>query len=636
MVEVHQLPPIAAGATAAASFAALGCMWACGIGYLTSIVFVVVGTMIGMLSAVIVTKRQQPLVSSLEKAKEVAGETWDYIIVGGGAAGCALANRLTAGKGGAPKKVLLLEAGRSDYNASEIKIPAGVLRLFQSKYDWHFQTSNEESIKDRSIYLCRGKVLGGSSSTNVCLYNRGDARDYDIWDTEFGCKGWKACDVLTDFTRTENDLSGAAETNPKHHGTSGELYCEHVRYQNPLSRCFLEACKQAGFPSNPDFNDWSRKQEGAGRFTVMTKKGARWSCANAFLKPALADKSRHLEVLTGASARKVLFDANGKATGVKFRADGTNHIVQLASGGEVLLAGGAIHSPQMLMLSGIGPKAHLEEMGIKVVADVPGVGLNLQDHPAAVVSYEVPENHAGISVSSKLKIPGTTIPHPKAALQWLFTGTGPLTSTGCDHGGFFRTSAAATPSPDLQMRFLAARAVTADGMQSFTQFRNLSTNHPDGFSFQSIAARPHSAGRLLLKSSDPDDKPIIEGNYLKDDRDVATIREGMKMARRLAKQDAFKDYVGQEVFPGPKVQSDKELDNYIRSTVHTANALVGTCRMGQAKDSMTVVDPDLKVKGVSGLRVIDSSVMPKLPGGQTVASTLMIVERAADMLLRSH
>jgi len=288
----------------------------------------------------------------------------------------------------------------------------------------------------------------------------------------------------------------------------------------------------------------------------------------------------------------------------------------------------------LLMLSGVGPKAHLEEHGIKVVSDVPAVGLNLQDHPAAVVSYQCPESQAGISVSSKLKIPGTTLPHPKVVLQWLFTGTGPLTSTGCDHGGFFRTPAATSSSPDLQMRFLAARAVSADGMQSFAKFRKV-TSHPDGFSFQSIAARPNSMGRLLLRSSDPDDKPIIEGNYLKDPSDVATIREGLKMGRKLATQPAFKDYIGEEVFPGSKVKSDSDLDAYIRSTVHTANALVGTCRMGQASDPQTVVDPELKVKGVHGLRVIDSSVMPKLPGGQTVASTLMIVERGADMLLRS-
>jgi len=562
------------------------------------------------------------------KAKQVSGQTWDYIIVGGGAAGCALANRLTA----AEKKVLVLEAGGENYKATEMKIPAGVLKLFQSEYDWHFQTSNEAAINNRSVYLCRGKVLGGSSVTNVLLYNRGDANDYNVWDTEFGCKGWKADEVLPDFIRHENDRTGSTST--KHHGTSGELCVEHVRYQNPMSRAFLEACEQAGLPSNPDFNDWSRKQEGAGRFSVMTNKGERCDCASAFMKPALDDKRRKLEVLTGAAVRKVNINENGAATGVKFAlVDGNTHTVNLAQGGEVLLAGGAIHSPQLLMLSGVGPRDHLEKMGIDVVSDIPAVGSNLQDHPAAVLSYQCPDSQKGVSMSSKLRIPGTTKPNPLRVFQWLFTGTGPMASVGCDHGGFFRTPAAASSSADLQMRFLATRSVTADGMQSVTEFRDR-TSHPDGFSFQCLAARPHSSGRVLLSSPDPDDKPIIQGNYLKDSRDVATIREGLKLGRKLAHQQAFSKYIGEEVFPGREVQSDAELDNYIKSTVHTGNALVGTCRMGQPNDPLAVVDTELKVKGVSGLRVIDSSVMPKLPGGQIVASTLMVVERGADMLLR--
>lgn len=366
----------------------------------------------------------------------------------------------------------------------------------------------------------------------------------------------------------------------------------------------------------------------------MTNKGERCDCASAFMKPALDDKRRKLEVLTGAAVRKVNINENGAATGVKFAlADGNTHTVNLAQGGEVLLAGGAIHSPQLLMLSGVGPRDHLEKMGIDVVSDIPAVGSNLQDHPAAVLSYQCPDSQKGVSMSSKLRIPGTTKPNPLRVFQWLFTGTGPMASVGCDHGGFFRTPAAASSSADLQMRFLATRSVTADGMQSVTEFRDR-TSHPDGFSFQCLAARPHSSGRVLLSSPDPDDKPIIQGNYLKDSRDVATIREGLKLGRKLAHQQAFSKYIGEEVFPGREVQSDADLDNFIKSTVHTGNALVGTCRMGQPNDPLAVVDTELKVKGVSGLRVIDSSVMPKLPGGQIVASTLMVVERGADMLLR--
>jgi len=260
--------------------------------------------------------------------------------------------------------------------------------------------------------------------------------------------------------------------------------------------------------------------------------------------------------------------------------------------------------------------------------------MNLQDHPAAVVSFECPPSHTGISVTSKLRIGGTALPHPKPLLDWALHGTGVLTSTGCDHGGFFSTAAAPkeSKSPDLQMRFLAARAITADGMGTFTKFKQ-TTRHPDGFSFQSIAVRPSSRGRVLLASGDPEEKPIVEGNYLTDKADVATIREGLKMSRKLAAQPAFKEYLGPEVFPGKEVQSDADLDEYISESVHTANALVGTCRMGQESDPLTVCDTEMRVKGVSGLRVCDASLAPRIPGGQTGAMVVMMAERAAEMIL---
>jgi len=571
--------------------------------------------------------------STAAEAADATRQQWDYIIIGGGTAGCLLANRLTSKKGGS-KRVLVLEAGSGDYNNPMVRIPAGVLKLFQGEKDWNFTSVNETKTSGRGIYLCRGKVLGGSSAVNVALYTRGDKHDYNTWENEFGCVGWGAKDVLPLFMRTEDDCTGHAVKTPKHHGVGGEWGVEHVRYQNPLSKLFLQACKQFGLPMNDDFNDWSKGQEGAGRFPVSSRRGVRVHAASALLEPALADGKRQLQVLTGALVRKIILEKNA-AKGVQFAADGVVHIARLATDGEVLLAGGAVHSPQILMLSGIGPKEQLEQNGIEVLQDLPGVGENLQDHPAAVVSFECPKDQRGISVTSKIRIPGTTLPHPAPVLEWLLQKTGPLCSTGCDHGGFFRTSAASAdcPSPDLQMRFLAARAVTADGMGSFTKFRDM-TDHPDGFSFQSIAVRPKSRGRVLLASSDPDVKPLVETHYFSDEQDFATIREGIRLGRKLAQQPAFKHVLGPEVFPGTHVQSDKELDAYISDSAHTANAIVGTCRMGPVNDPNTVVDPDMRVKGITGLRVCDASIMPKIPGGQAGACTVMIAERAAEIILK--
>jgi len=577
--------------------------------------------------------------ASATEAKEVTRSTWDFIIVGGGTAGCVLAKRLSEGKSG--KRVLVLEAGRGDHDALLLRIPAGVFDTFQTKYDWHFVT--EESISEPSakqakqpVYIARGKVLGGSSNLNVGLYTRGNASDYDAWVTDCGCEGWTSSEVLRWFKRTEDDRTGAAEKDATHHGRGGEWAVDHSRYQNPLSKCFLKAATEAGFSTNSDFNSWSHGQAGVGRFPVSQDNGTRCSSTSALLVPALAEGSGRLTVLCGAQATRVQLD--GKDTkGVEFWAGGQLHSAHLSMGGEVLLAGGAVHSPQLLMLSGIGSAAHLAEHGIQVVSDLAGVGQNLQDHPAVNVAYECPESHRGISPSSKTCwIFGRKIPHPLWILRWLLFKSGGLTSPFCDHGGFFRTSEAQTSSPDLQMRFLPARAVTADGMNSFASFRNRRERLPDGFTFQSVAVRPHSRGHVRLRSADVRDKPIIHGGHLDDPRDVATIREGMRLARTLAKQHAFDDVRGEEVFPGKAVQSDAELDAYIAQTVHTANAVVGTCRMGRPDDPLAVCDAQLRVLGVRGLRICDASVMPLLPGCQTGAPTVMIAERVAELLLGCH
>jgi len=549
---------------------------------------------------------------------------YDYIIVGGGTAGCVLANRLTED---GTKRVLVLEAGSASYMNKLIRIPAGVLRTFKNpKFDWIYDSEKSAECHDRSIYLCRGKLLGGSSCTNVLLYNRGDKSDYDGWAADYNLKSWSGDQCLPYFKKAEDDYRG---NSPEFHGQGGPIAVSDVRYQNPLSKTFLSACAEAGASRfNSDFNDWSIGQEGYGRFSVMERKGERSSSAKEYLEPAMGRKN--LQIIQNAQVGKITFDGK-TASGVDIQWGNKAVSASLAAGGEVLLSGGAINSPQTLMLSGVGPAEHLQQHGIEVVKDLKGVGENLQDHPAAVVSFECTPEHKGISPTSIIRIGGTGLTNPLPIAKWLTQKSGVLTSTGCDHGGFFKTSAAGD-SPDLQMRFLAAKAVSPDGMGSFTNFRK-TAGHADGFSFQSIAARAHSRGSVKLASTNPADKAKVETGYLRDERDLETIREGLKLGRKIAASPAFDQYRGQEVYPGAHVQSDADLDAYIRGSIHTSNALVGTCRMGVSSDSDAVVDEELKVHGVSGLRVVDASVMPRIPGGQTGSSTFMVAEKAADMIL---
>ena len=498
-----------------------------------------------------------------------------------------------------------------------------MLKIFKNpKFDWIYNSEKEDSQAGRGIYLCRGKVLGGSSCTNVLLYHRGEASDYDTWAEMCQDDSWKSQNVLPYFKKSQDDFRGES----KYHGIGGEYSTSEVAYQNPLSRTFLTACGESGLTPNDDFNNWSRSQEGYGRFQVFEKNGARSSSASGFLEPVL--NRNNLVVSANTLVNKITFEGK-TATGVEVEIKGVKTNIQLAEGGEVLLSGGAIASPHILMLSGIGPKEHLEEHQISVVQDIPGVGQNLQDHPAAVVSYACAPGNDGISVTSKIRVKGTTLTNPKVLLQWLLKRKGPLTSTGCDHGGFFRTKTD-LKSPDLQVRFLPAQALSADGMNTFTAFRD-TKDLPDGFSFQSIASRSHSKGSVLLKSKNPHDHPVIKTSYFSDKRDLETIREGIKLSRKISSSPAFAQYKGAEIYPGPNVQTDEQIEDYIKNTVHTSNALTGTCKMGN--DPMSVVSSQLKVHGVNGLRVIDASIMPKIPGGQTGAPTFMLAEKAAAMII---
>lgn len=571
-------------------------------------------------AATAITPDRYPAIKNLpqvhDKEAKTISEPFDYIIAGGGLAGCLLAERLTAD---GTKKVLLLEAGRPDYDSLAMRMPGGILRLFRSVYDWQYESSGEKEAGGRNVFLQRGMVLGGSSSTNVLLHHRGSAADYDGW----GVPGWSAADVLPFFKMSEND-----DTNrdPAYHGKGGEWNMDDVRYQNPLSAKFLEVGKIEGLGENDDFNNWSRPQDGVGRFQVSEKNGERVSGATAFLSKAM--KRKNLTIRTEVMVKKIDFDGSKTATGVTYDLQGDDTFkpfsAKLKAGGEVLVTGGAIGSPQILMCSGIGPADHLSELGIPVISDLPGVGQNLQDHPAAVVSFTTPKK--GVSVTSKLRLFGKTNPLP--ILQWLLFKSGPLTSTGCDHGAFVKTGAE-QPQPDLQVRFLPAKALMPDGMSTFTQFRYIG-NFEDGYSFQSVATRAKSKGSVRLASSNSHVKPIINTAYLSDPADLATLREGIKLGRKLGRSSAWADFLGEEVFPGPNVQTDDQIDDYIRSSIHTANALTGTCKMGLEDDA--VVGPDLAVKGVNGVRVVDSSIIPNIPGGQTGTPTVMIAERAAAFL----
>jgi len=463
--------------------------------------------------------------------------------------------------------------------------------------------------------------LGGSSCTNACLSHRGSAKDYDDW----GVPGWSSEEVLTNYKFCEDDKTGR---DPKYHGKKGDWTMDDVRYQNPLSKRFLKIAETAGIGVNDDFNNWGRDQKGAGRFQVSQRNGERLSGATAFLAKAL--KRKNVKVRTGVMARKINFDDSKTATGVTYDLMGddtcTSFKAKLKAGGEVLLASGAIASPQLLMCSGIGPAEDLEKHGIPVVANNPNVGKNLQDQPAAVVSYKTPKK--GVSVTSKLRLFGKTNPFP--ILNWLIFKKGLLTSTGCDHGLFTRTSVGDTSGQcDLQMRFLAAKALTADGMTTFSQFRNLKKLE-DGYSFQSIACRAKSEGSVKLVSSNSHVKPMIQGGYLSNSDDLTTLREGIKLGRKLGTHSDWAEYLGEEVFPGKDIKSDAQIDEYIKNTIHTSNALTGTCKMGIGEDA--VVGPDLKVIGVNGVRVADSSIIPVIPGGQTGTPTVMIADRASNFI----
>ena len=516
----------------------------------------------------------------------------DYVIVGAGSAGCVLAARLSEDPA---VSVLLIEAGGGDRHP-DVKIPAAFQKQFKSKRDWDFGTEPEPHCHGRSIYMPRGKGLGGSSSMNAMLYVRGHPLDYEKWEAG-GATGWGWDGMRPYFLRAEDNANGASE----HHAAGGPLRVEDERSPRRLTRNFLDSCVAAGIPRAADYN--GPEQDGAALAQVTQRNGRRWSTADAYLRPAR--RRKNLTVVPGAQVVAVEL-VEGRASGVRYLRKGREQVTAAAR--EVILAAGALGSPQLLMLSGIGPAAQLREHGISVAADLPSVGENLQDHPYVTSVWDVPGGGSLADAES-----------PKAMLEYLLRRSGPLTSSVAEAIAFVR-SKPGLAQPDLQFHFAPAYFVD-NGFQEY-----------DGHAITMGPAlvAPRSRGWVRLRSTNPADKPRILTNSLAEPEDVAALVAGARRAREIAAAEPFASELGRELFPGPDVTSDEDIADDLRSRVELLFHPVGTCRMGSGEDA--VVDPELRVRGVDGLRVVDASVFPIIPSGNTNAPTIAVAERAADLI----
>jgi choline dehydrogenase len=521
---------------------------------------------------------------------------YDYIIVGAGSAGCVLANRLSEN---AAVSVLLLEAGGPD-DKQEIHIPVTFSALFKSEVDWAYSTEPQDGLAGRSLYWPRGKMLGGSSSINAMIYMRGHPAVYDGWAAA-GNEGWAYDDVLPYFKRAQHQERGESA----YHAVDGPLNVADLRDPNPLTQAFVTAAAEIGMPQTDDFN--GAEQAGFGYYQVTQKAAQRWSTAAAYLRPAL--ERPNLTVRTGAQATRVLF-AGKRAVGVAYLTDGATEEAQASR--EVILCGGAINSPQLLLLSGVGPAAHLADLGIPLVADLPGVGENLHDHLAVFVTFHCTQPVSLLNAATA-----------EALEAYTQGGKGPLSSNVGEAGGFM-TVDGASAMPDLQFHFAP------------TWFIEHGFVNPGGhgFSIGPTQLGPKSRGSIRLRSSDPLAPPIIQPNYLAEPADMDVLVEGVKVARTIAQAPALAAYAAAEHTPGAEVQSDDDLRAWVRSTAETLYHPVGTCKMGN--DPLAVVNANLEVHGVQGLRVVDASVMPVIVNGNTNAPTIMIAEKAADLLREAH
>jgi choline dehydrogenase len=522
-------------------------------------------------------------------------EEFDVVVVGAGSAGCALAGRLTEDPS---LSVLLLEAGGSD-ELLEVQIPAALYKTWRTRRDWNYTTEPQPGLDGRRLFWPRGKLLGGSSSINAMIYMRGAAADYDEWAKHTGDGSWSYDHVLPLFRRMEDNARGA----DRWHGAGGPLRVEDLRSPHPWTTALVESAVAAGHPRNDDFN--GAAQEGVGLYQVTQRRGRRWSAADAYLRPARARPN--LTVRTAALTTRVLVEG-GRAVGVEYRQRGRLHTVRAAR--EVVLSGGAVNSPQLLMLSGIGPADHLRSVGVDVVHDLPGVGEGLQDHPLVPVIWHVRSGRSLFRAES-----------PRGYAQWFGARRGMLTSNVAEAGLFLRSDPE-LPEVDLQMHFLPVK------------FWRQAEVDPDVDAFTAAVTLVHvaSRGSVRLRSADPTWAPAIDAGYLTESRDVEALVAGVERAREIASGGPLAGVLADEFSPGGAVRRREDLRRAARQTLESLYHPVSSCRMGRADDDSAVVDPELRVRGVDGLRVVDASVMPTLVRGNTNAPTMMVAERAADLI----
>ena len=527
-------------------------------------------------------------------------EIFDYVIVGAGSAGCVMANRLTQD---GTYSVKVLEFGGSDGSVF-IQMPSALsIPMNSPRYDWRYHAEPEPALGGRSLHTPRGKVLGGSSSINGMVYIRGHALDFDAWE-EAGARGWNYASVLPYFKRAE----GRREGGDAYRGADGPLKTSYGTMRNPLYQAFIDAAIQAGYPATNDVNGY--QQEGFGRMDMTVFRGRRWSAANAYLKPAI--KRANLSVETHALASRILIQGK-RAVGVEYwRGSQLKHVKARR---EVILAAGPINDPQLLKLSGIGPAAELQAQGIEIVQDLPGVGENLQDHL---------EFYFQMASTQPITLYSAVNPLAKAAIgaRWLLRHDGLGATNHFESCGFIR-SRAGIPYPDIQYHFLPM-AVSYDGS-------SIASEH--GFQAHVGPMRSKSRGHIRLKSKDVRDAPLIRFNYMSHPDDWEEMRACVRLTREIFQQKAFDPYRGREIQPGADVTSDAAIDAFIAKHVESAFHPSGTCKMGDLRDPMTVVDPQTRVVGIEGLRIADSSIFPLISNGNLNAPSIMIGEKASDHIL---
>ncbi len=527
----------------------------------------------------------------------MSSTTFDYIVVGAGSAGCVLAARLSENPN---TRVALLEAGGSDAS-NWVTIPAALIGTVPTKrMNWAFETVPQAGLNGRRGYQPRGKVMGGSSSINAMCYIRGHASDYDEW-AQLGCTGWAWNDVLPYFKKSEGNLAGL---DPALHGKDGPLKVSNLQSPSGFNKYFFEATTALGYARNPDFN--GAQQEGVGFYHVTQEAGVRANAARAYLSNAM--QRPNLSIIKDASVQKVLFESK-RATGVAFTCDGEQ--CQFSANAEVILCAGAFGSPQLLMLSGIGPAQHLQSLGIPVLADRPAVGNNLQDHLDCLVTKKLNDPRLiGMGLAAILRGPGQW-------RQYQQSRTGMFTSNYSESGGFIR-SLPSLEKPDIQWHFVIACADNHGRTKHWGQ----------GYALHACNLRPHSRGNVQLHSPNHLDAPLIDPKYLSDARDLEAMIRAYKLSREVMQSKAFDSVRGQALVAEPNVDDDSAIEQFIRNHADTIYHPVGTCRMGADEES--VVDLSLRVRGVQGLRVVDASIMPTLIGGNTNAPTMMIAEKAAS------